>query len=120
MQISKSTNISSIVNEVIRTISSQFIFFYENAQIRKSNQNQLTKQKQANKKQQRQQFFERTKASKRVKVVCFAFLCAQNLFVTSFTILLRYTPTNCTRLCSSDIRVNFNNTSVIIFLIGSP
>ena len=98
--------------------ASFFVFFYEkilNAQIRKSNQNQLTKQKQANKKQQR-----RTKASKRMKVVCFEFLCAQNLFVTSFTILLRYTPTNRTHLCSSDIRVNFNNTSVIIFLIGSP
>ena len=55
---------SSIVNKVIRTISSLFIlfylFFYEkilNAQKRKSNQNQPTKQKQANKAQQRQQFF---------------------------------------------------------------
>ena len=39
-------HISNIVNEVIRTISSQLIFFYEkvlNAQKRKSNQNQLTK-----------------------------------------------------------------------------
>ena len=38
--------ISNIVNEVIRTISSQLIFFYEkvlNVQKRKSNQNQLTK-----------------------------------------------------------------------------
>ena len=39
-------HINNIVNEVIRTISSQLIFFYEkvlNAQKRKSNQNQLTK-----------------------------------------------------------------------------
>ena len=42
--------ISSIVNEIIKTIS---IFFYENilnVQKRKSSQNQPTKQKQANKK----------------------------------------------------------------------
>ena len=38
----------SMVNEVIRTILSLVIFFYENvlsSQKRKSNQNQLTKQK---------------------------------------------------------------------------
>ena len=60
--------VSSTVNEVIGTISSLFSFFYErilNAQKRKSNQNQLTKQKQANKKQQRQQFFACTKTFKR-------------------------------------------------------
>ena len=42
------TKISSIVNEVITTISSQFIFFFEkilNAQKGKSNQNQPTKTK---------------------------------------------------------------------------
>ena len=51
---------SSIVNEVIVTILDLFIFYYEkilNAQKRKSNQNQPTKQKQANTKQQRQQIF---------------------------------------------------------------
>ena len=46
-------HVSSIVNEAIKTISSQFIlFFYEknlSAQKRKSNQSQPTKQKQANK-----------------------------------------------------------------------
>ena len=74
---------SSIVNEVIRTIS---IFFYEkilSAQKRKSSKNQLTKQKQVNKKQQRLQFFGH-KTSKRRNIVCFAFLkknwnCLDNL-----------------------------------------
>ena len=45
---------SSGIFEVIRTILSLFIFFLEkilSAQKRKSNQNQPTKQKQANKKQ---------------------------------------------------------------------
>ena len=50
--------ICSIVNEVIRTISNLFIFFlqkdFERAKTRKS---QLTKQKQVNSKQQRQQVF---------------------------------------------------------------
>ena len=52
-------HVSSIVNEVIRTILSLFIFFYRkilSAQKLKSNQNQQTKQKQANKKQQKQRF----------------------------------------------------------------
>ena len=40
----------------------------------KSNQNQLTKQTQANKKQQRQW----TKTSKRGKIVCFVFLRVKN------------------------------------------
>ena len=83
MQISKSTNISSIVNEVIRTISSQFIFFYENAQIRKSNQNQLTKQKQANKKQQRQQVFARAQKFLRgwkSFILCFGAFCTLKIF----------------------------------------
>ena len=67
------------------------LFFYEkflNAQKRKSNQNQLTKQKQANKKQERQQVFARTKTffahKKRVKICLFCFLVlfyAQNHFV---------------------------------------
>ena len=52
---------SSIISEFIKTISIMFIFsFYENilnAQKCKSRKNRLTKQKQANKKQQRQQFF---------------------------------------------------------------
>ena len=51
---------SSAVFEVIRTISSQFIFLYKkllNAQKHKSSKKQPTKQKQANKKQQRQRFF---------------------------------------------------------------
>ena len=48
-------HISSIVNEVIKTISSQFFLRILNSQKLKSNQNQLTKQKQGRKKQQRQQ-----------------------------------------------------------------
>ena len=52
-------HLSSIGNEVIKTISSQFIFFVKKfwAHKTKSNQNQPPKQKQVNKKQQRQQFF---------------------------------------------------------------
>ena len=38
-----------------------------------TSKNQLTKQKQANKKQQRQQFFAHTRTFKRRKIVCFAF-----------------------------------------------
>ena len=48
------------VNEVIKTISNPFNFFYEKflkAQKRKKSQNQPKKQKQANKNQQMQQFF---------------------------------------------------------------
>ena len=52
-------------------------------QKRKSNQNQLTKQKQANKKQSRQQVFARTKTSKRMKVVCFGFCCFFTLKIFS-------------------------------------
>ena len=51
-------------------------FFYEkilNAQKRKSNQNQLTKQKQANKKQQKQQVFGGTETSKRLFYVLVLF-----------------------------------------------
>ena len=71
-------HISSIVNEIIRAILALFIisFFYENvlsAQKRKSRKNQLTKQKQANKKQRRQRFF-LTKTSNRGETVYFAFL----------------------------------------------
>ena len=85
-----------------------FVFFLIlNAQKRKSNQNQLTKQKQGRKKQQSQQVFARAKTSKRVKTIYFAFWCflyAQNLFskkkinwleivlITSFTILLYSSP----------------------------
>ena len=50
---------SSIVIEVTEIISNLFIFFYEKiprTQRHLQTKNQLTKQKQANKKQQRQQF----------------------------------------------------------------
>ena len=54
-------NTSSIVNEVMRAISSLFIIFFKEkifgAQKHKLNQNQLTKENKANKKQQRQKFF---------------------------------------------------------------
>ena len=50
----RGVHISGRVNEIVRIILSLFMFFYEkvyeNAQKRKSNQNQQTKQKQANKK----------------------------------------------------------------------
>ena len=54
-----------------------FFFFLKkilNPQKLKSNQNQLTKYKQVNKKQQRQKVFACTKTSKRVKVAFFCFL----------------------------------------------
>ena len=66
-------HISSIANEFIRTILSLFYEKILNAQKRKSNQNQLTKQKQVNKKQQTQQFL-CTKTSKKEKIVYLAFL----------------------------------------------
>ena len=47
-------DVSSIVYEAIRTISSQFFFFYEkilSAQKQVTSKNQLTKQKQGNTKQ---------------------------------------------------------------------
>ena len=91
-------DIGSIVNEVIRTISSQAFYFsfrknFEKAKINKQNKNKQTLNNKGN-----------TKTSKRAKVVCFAFWCffyAQNFFVkkkknwleivltTSFTILLK-------------------------------
>ena len=56
-------------------ILSLFTFFYEKIlSVQKpTNKNQLTKQKQANKKQQRQQFCARTKTSKRGKIVYLRF-----------------------------------------------
>ena len=68
---------SSIVNEAIKTISSQFIIFFLgkvfSAQKHKSSQNQPTKQKQTNKNNKGNNFSSR-KSFKRVKIVCFAFL----------------------------------------------
>ena len=107
---------SSILNEAIRTLSSQFIVSYEkilSAGKRKSSQNQPTKQKPVNKKQQSQQLFARTKTSKRVEIVCFGFWCflyAKNLFVkiinwleigliTSLTILLKQFKNSLTIFC---------------------
>ena len=79
-------HVSSIVNEVIRKISSQFIFFtkklwtYKKVNQTKTNQQneneQTLKHKDSN--------FSRTKTSKRLRVICFAFwcfLCKRNLFV---------------------------------------
>ena len=59
---------SSVVLEVTSTI---FVFGENilNARKRKSNQNQLTRQKSGNTKKQRQQIFARKKTSKRVKIV---------------------------------------------------
>ena len=84
-------HVSSIINEVIKTISSQFILFYKkifaykNANQTKHNQQ---KYKQTNKKQQRQQFLRR-KTSKRGKIGYFAFLKKiETVLIASFTILL--------------------------------
>ena len=60
-------DIGSIVNEVIRTISSQAFYFsfrkiFEKAKINKQNKNKQTLNNKGN-----------TKTSKRAKVVCFAF-----------------------------------------------
>ena len=67
------------------------MFFYEkvlNAQKRTSNQNQQTKQKQANKKQQRQQFFT-LKTFQEWENCYFAFLKKIEIaLITSFTMLL--------------------------------
>ena len=52
-------HVSSMVELVIMTISSQFLFFYKkglSVQKRKLNQNQITKQNYAKTKQQRQHF----------------------------------------------------------------
>ena len=57
-------HVSSIVNEVIRTIRFLWKYFELSAQKRKSSKNLLIKQKQANKKQQRQRFLP-TKTSER-------------------------------------------------------
>ena len=92
--------VSSIVYEVIRTISSLFmflffVFFYEkilSAQKHVTSKNQLTKQKQGNTKQQRQQYFARTKTSKRAKIVCLrldAFLTFKIFFK-----ILKHTASN--------------------------
>ena len=66
-------HISTSANEFIRTILSLFYENILNAQKRKSNQNQLTKQKQVSKKQQTQQFL-CTKTYKKEKIVYLAFL----------------------------------------------
>ena len=69
--------------EVIKTISSLFIIIIiiiideiSSTQKHVTSKNQLTKQKQANTKQQRQQFFMRAQTSR-----CDVFLCTQNHFV---------------------------------------
>ena len=102
---------SSIVNEAIRTILGLFIFFFLRKDFERhkhvTSKNQVTKQKWANKKQQRQQFFASTKISKRVKIICFLFWCffsraksfckknrPEIALITSFTILLTCTPIN--------------------------
>ena len=61
---------------LLRQFQAFFFFFYKKIlciQKCESNQNQPTKQKQAQTKELRQQFFARTKTSKRVKVICFGF-----------------------------------------------
>ena len=58
------------------------------------NQKSANKTKQANDKQQRYDF-SRTKTSKRVKIVCFAFLeKIEMVLITSLPILLTCTPIN--------------------------
>ena len=68
----------------------------------KTSENQLTKQKQANKKQQKQQFFAYKNFIRWKKIVYFVFLCCRNFFknkqksvlITSLTILLTCTSLN--------------------------
>ena len=48
---------------------------------RKTNSKQLTKQKQANIKQQKQQFFRAQKLHKMGKIVCFVFFYAAKFFL---------------------------------------
>ena len=104
----RTCRVSSVVNETIKTISSQFIFSRKDFE-REKNANQpkpIKKNKQTKnkrtKKQQRQRFSARIKTSKRVEIVRFEFWCflyARNLFVkkinwleivliASFTVLL--------------------------------
>ena len=77
---------SSIVNEAMKTISSQFIFFMKRFWARKNANQAKTNQQNKNKqtKNNKGNNFLHIKTSKRKKVVCFAlwcFLCAQSLFV---------------------------------------
>ena len=104
-------DIGSIVNEVIRTISSQAFYFsfrkiFEKAKINKQNKNKQTLNNKGN-----------TKTSKRAKVVCFAFWCffyAQNFFVKKKKKLawncsdnLIYYTTEVYILCSISSSVHF-------------
>ena len=80
-------HISSIANEFIRTILSLFYEKILNAQKRKSNQNQLTKQKQVNKNNKRNNFYAQ-KLLRRKKLFILHFLKKNEIFlITAFTIL---------------------------------
>ena len=97
---------NSIVFEVIRTISNHFFFFFFcektlSAQKRKRNQNQLTKQKQGNKKQQRKTAFCAQKLLRGGKLgvslhsKCFGkkvISCLETVPITSNTLLLKCNP----------------------------
>ena len=79
---------SSIVNEVIKTISNQFIIFFLRKDFERTKtcykQKPTNKSKISNQKNNKEQFFALTKTFKRVKIICFAFWCLfylQNLFV---------------------------------------
>ena len=75
-------------------LSGQFQYFYEkflSAQKRKSSKNQPTKQRQADKKQQKQRFFAHKNFKRGGEIVCFEFLKKiQIVLITSFTKLLNY------------------------------
>ena len=82
-------HVNSIPNEAIRTISSQFNFFFfcekiSGVQKRKSTKTNQRKLKKANEKQKKKTVFLRTKTSKKVEIICFGFWCflyTQNFFV---------------------------------------
>ena len=102
---------SSIVNEVVRTISSLSLFFlrkYFECTKTRHKQKPTNKTKTSKHRRTKTTIFTDTKTSKRVKIVCFALwyiFCVQNIFVkkinrleivliTSFTMLLMCTPIN--------------------------
>ena len=82
-------HVSSIVNEAINTISSQFtkrFWIHKNANQTKASQQNKNKRTKKTKGKN----FSHRKTSKRVKIVCFAFLKKIGIaLIASFTILLK-------------------------------
>ena len=72
-------HVNSIPNEAIRTISSQFNFFFLRKDFERTktqiNQNQPTKTKKSERKTTKKTVFLRTKTSKKVEIIFFGFWC---------------------------------------------